>query len=73
MKIVVADSYLMIEIYCRCVHLNTIVAQQMFLNLDQRHSNVSVNSKPDHPPGRSRGIRTFSLPGGSGSSLRNFL
>ena len=28
---------------------------------------VSVNSKPDHPPGRPSGIRTFSLPpGGSG-------
>ena len=24
---------------------------------------VSVNSKPDHPPGRPPGIRTFSLPG----------
>ena len=27
-------------------------------------TNVSVNSKPDHPPGRPQGIRTFSLPGG---------
>ena len=28
-------------------------------------NNVSVNSKPDHPPGGG-GIRMFSLPGGSG-------
>ena len=26
---------------------------------------VSVNSKPDHLPGRPQGIRTFLLPGGS--------
>ena len=28
--------------------------------------NVSVNSKPDHHPGRPSRIRTFSLPGGGG-------
>ena len=28
--------------------------------------NVSVNSKPDHPPGRPSGIRTYKSPLGSG-------
>ena len=35
-----------------------------FSNVDQL-SNVAVNSKPDNPPGRPPGIRTFSSPGGS--------
>ena len=35
------------------------------------HDNVSVNSKPDHPPGQPTKIRTFSLPGGGGGGILN--
>ena len=38
---------------------------ERLLTRDSKIANVSINSKPDHPPpGRPPGIHLFSLPGG---------
>ena len=50
-----SEKYLKTIMNGRCVH-------------GHGQNYVSVNSKPDHPPGRAPGIRTFSLPGGVGFS-----
>ena len=44
----------------------TITESSDFLSYTLIQTYVSVNSKPDHPPGRPPRIRTLSLPQGSG-------